>query len=474
MEDQNFNEEPRPEIQEEQSPFFIKHLFLIITVSILLIILAILTALLFRSSPSPEVQEPEAVEKETSYEVVDGNFFFPPGNFEFTVEEEWALVEQVERKPIDLLAEDDFEFTFSKKDTKCIFAYGLISQPQEYPYKQTSFAERVFTLDNHQIDSSWYVHNKFRPDGLEFKWEGEQPIDREIRFMPYPFSQGTILDRSYAFALYASDGGAVLRSCDREVSQMLSSLSRNYRQLNAEPSSGIGYIIRYDKPNKLTNKLMFMPLGSEEGFSVEEMAVSTIVKPFITKEAIYFLEGGRLKKFDWKSQEVKRVTGVKYGENNYINDFKIIDDYVYYLLGQDCNEYRARCDNDLYRLRLHSNEPELLSEHSTSRRILGLAPDRDLYLMYADGDAGCIWRSVEQYDFNASQLVSIDEYGGGCSGDEGWETTQREFNMFRDALYPQFQTTDYFIVENNRLFVSPEDLSTVDRREGMFYVESDL
>ena len=437
---------------------------------VFIIVLVIITIFFFLKTETTDKQ------KITSLDDVDTNlinsnipigedFFFPKGNFELTLQPDWTLYRISDDEiPIELFEKDNVQFSFSKKNTSCIISYGLYKGGG---YIQTSFADRVFTKENNQIDSSWYVHDQYRPEGLEFLWDGEQPLPYEVRFTAYPTYQ-EIPNGYYAFALFDKNSGVVDRMCDKEFSKMLSSLRTKYNPTD-KISDGIIYFM---DDYSATNTIVFIPSNSDEGLILQTFNLSNDnIRPFLKDNNFYYLEKGVLKTIDLLTGEQTILSGIDYGASKEINNFSFIEDKIYYFLGAPCNEYLTRCDNELYQYDLKLGVSKKLATGSKSRDILGENKEKNLlYLMYSDGDAGCWWRSIEVYNFNTGQIKQVEGYGGSCEGDPDENIIEKKFTDLKISLYPTIDSANYAIVKDGKVYPSKLELLTINSRMDFRYI----
>jgi hypothetical protein len=101
-----------------------------------------------------------------------------------------------------------------------------------------------------------------------------------------------------------------------------------------------------------------------------------------------------------------------------INEFFVYEQQLYYLSGENCNEYLARCNLELHEFNLLTKEDFTLATQVISREIIGYDKElQKLYLKYQDGDAGCSWHTLQEYDF-VSHLFKKTASASHCDDEE--------------------------------------------------------
>jgi hypothetical protein len=392
-------------------------------------------------------------------------FFSPQANFELTLPDGWHSYDVSEEDlPRDLMEKEGVLFSFIKSNTSCVLTYGLFLQKNILDkYDQTSFAQRVFTTDKDQLDSSWYVHDFFRPQELVFLWEGEQPIAHEVRTVRHPFPQSTIDNYYYAFALYNKDGLEVDRQCDKDVSNILSSIKRKFNHID-KLNDGILYIA--DIYNA-TDKIVFTPEGKIEGFSFTEFYSNTWISPFLLNDSLYFLNDGKIYLLNLLSGESVIIPNIDYS-NGSVNNFSIIGNDLFFLFSKVCNLHD--CDNNLYKYNMVEKTATKLASKVKSREILGMNEDKDsLYLAQVWGDAGCFSKSLESYNFGTKELIDGEEYSG-CEGEKKSEGAKAKYMEFVNKLSPVIYIADYLVVRDQKIYLSNSKLNSINHRKEFRYV----
>lgn len=393
-------------------------------------------------------------------------FFFAPGNFMLTLPAGWSTYNVSQNDlPIDLMDKENVSFSFIKDKTSCVLTYGLSSQNSYGKYSQTSFGQRVFTVNGDQIDSSWYVHDLFRPSGLGFSWTGEKPTAQEVRIMHYPFSQGRTGDFYYKFILYNKDGAEVDRQCDIEVSKILSSIEKKFNPVT-NIDDGIIYIT--DIYNA-TDTVVFIPNGKTEGFSFVKFESKLGRIPFLFDNNLYFVIDGKMHHFNILSGVSGYLSGIDYSKG-VVNGFSIIGSDLFFFFGESCSFYMGKCNNDLYRYNIVEKDLVKLVSETKSNIILGTDENKNyLYISRSFGDAGCFSISTESYNFITKELKKENDYGG-CDGEMGYAESSKKYQDFVSALKPVIHNTDYLIIKDKQIYLPTKPLDTVNRRMVFRYI----
>lgn len=386
---------------------------------------------------------------------------FWPDNFEMAVLRDWQEI------PADQVAlpkgVTGTQFAYKKNNTDCIFAY-LHSNSMAHPgYMQTSFATRVFTGDNDQLDASWYVRKENLPADFQFQWSGRQSLKQEVRMNLYPDYSNPNTDYKGMFVLFSNTANVVSDSCDRDVSAMLGTLQRKFEttQIGAD-SNGIAFI---DSPVNSKDKRAYLKFISSDSVVAKRAAVITdlqldpTVKITVYQGKLYFLStSGDLKVMDIVSGKIDNVLDKVAGDQEGVNEYYFSGGKVYYLFGKNCNSYMARCTLDLYVYDDKTKQSNLLMDHLSYRDIYGFKGNAHnlLYMGYSGGDGGCLVAQIGAYDFSKNAIVDEHDYSG-CQDDKKrvtFDVFMKSFNLGASA----FQG-DYMVIQNGQI-VAPKSSSS--------------
>jgi hypothetical protein len=97
----------------------------------------------------------------------------------------------------------------------------------------------------------------------------------------------------------------------------------------------------------------------------------------------------------------------------YMNDFYFADNKIFALMGPFCNEYMAKCNNELVTFDLNGSNKTVLASGITDRNIVGYdKAEQKLVMRYTDGDAGCAWGQYNEYDFETKKISLIGDASG--------------------------------------------------------------
>lgn len=427
----------------------------IITVVCLIIIVAVVALIFPKKSDRTPTTLPQFSESsltptlpEKSPSSVSPEYFdFKLANFQIQKLVGWDIVppESV-RLPKGL---DGTQFAFRKQGTSCILAY--LFSTKFYPdYKQTLVGDRIFTVDNEQLDFWWYTHKDYLPEGYFIGFKTGEHRPHEVEMQDYPiFTGGWRPDTTELLVLFNEDGKVVDDECSKEAATMFASIHERYDTIPLSNNSQ-GTLFFGDDVNRKFH-LFLVPSGDQITHSVTDFDIDSDPQPSVYRNVVYFTAKGKLKILDPFTQTITNVSNITQAENEVVNEFYVHNDDLYYLLGKSCNEYRFKCDNKLYKYNFLTHANKLLAEHSISRTIIGYDAQRNiLSMMYADGDAGCYWASLEEYGFQTNSLVSKGSYSS-CDGDPDFKDKMKQYDAIFAPFAGQATTTSYILIDKGKI-----------------------
>jgi hypothetical protein len=386
-------------------------------------------------------------------------FTFAPLNMTMSVADGWKPVTiTANQLPGQFKRMQDIKFAFQKEGTACVLVYGAISHNNTSEYEQSSFATRVFTKRDEQLDSSWWIDESNKPENFTFLWEGEQPMPHEVRVIWYPWSQA-FTDREntpfFRFILFDASGAAVDRGCDADLNAMLSSIDRDFRPLVGPVDKGIFYVWRSEWGDRGERQYMFRPDGSEEAMVIAKAAYPyDFLGPVFYKQRFYAVNADSvLTVTNPFTGATEMVSGIPYGDRG-MASFTFIDNILYYTLnerneGGTCGSYVAKCDSVLYMQDIFSGGDAVqLASGVQSEAFLGKDPvSGKIYLDDFWGDAGCVSHALESYDPVTKTLVrEITMDVSGCYDED--DAVLNAFTDFTNRLKPTFETASYLRVQD--------------------------
>lgn len=397
-----------------------------------------------------EMTSPMATDERIKEE--DGEVIFLPKNFKLQLLSNWQqmAVENI------LLPQglDGAQFAAQRQDMSCAFAYIRTSQALLQEYQEISFAERVFTIENDQLDGKWKMYSENLPENFEFNWDGRQPLKREVRMHYYPVSYNDAdPDMGNLFVLFSPSGTIVSDICDEEFSQILHSIRSYYdRIILSENSSGIVYIATISDK---TPYLLFIPKGDSIARIITELN-KYMSTPTVYKEKLWYSAEGELRTFDLVTQATSSVLDIAPSNDEIVKDFYIFKDRLFYLFGSfvsSCSVYQAQCNFRLYEYDFSAEHSSLLAENVTYREILSLNPEENvLYMAYLESDGGCKWAKTGRYDFAQKRVVPGEDLVG-CGIDPEVEAMESFLKRVTDALM-----YDFIFVESGKIVMPEENI----------------
>lgn len=392
---------------------------------------------------------------------------YKPGGFGMIIESSWEEIATEKINFPDYLGNDP-KFAFKKKDTNCIFAYVRNPETSWDGYKQISFATRVFTTENEQLDASWYKRVEDLSDSFEFRWEGRQSLPGEVRINPYRYSlpsdsinffkKPDCVNCYDSFILFSDDGG-VSDSCDIEFSSMLKSIFDNFEYTTIDiNSNGILYIsseFGIGKPKTFLSAFDNYPFVRV----VKDMEIYYDETPVIYNGKFYYSSEEGLYTLDFISGKTSPVFNLD--PNEYIKDFYFYDNKIF-ILSQRCKTGKgvnaSGCIQKLYEYDSLSKEIDLLSEKLPPvswfkpLRIIGIDSEKNILLLYySSGDAGCSGQGVYWFDFASKKIVEGGS-AGRCEGDDiskdiEFDKLSKTYKSFLD----NFELVDYIEIHNGQI-----------------------
>lgn len=142
--------------------------------------------------------------------------------------------------------------------------------------------------------------------------------------------------------------------------------------------------------------------------------------PILINDEIYFLFGHRDPLEENLLKKINIYTGVvtniplQQETSKYIHAYHIEDQTVYYLTGADCSTYTpgpSGCNLELKSYNMTTGKTEILGQNFISRDILGFDSTKTkLITVFGDGDAGCVWVSLEQYNIVTKTKSTLGSY----------------------------------------------------------------
>jgi hypothetical protein len=409
----------------------IKQIFLIIV--ILTVVIGAYFAYDMRDSKFIAVTEtPVDTPIDTTIPTPHGTFTFLDRNFKFNLDEAWTAPTGTIAYPKDI---GDVSFAFRKNSTTCILAYA--NEPGQNifdSYSQSSFSDRVVTVDKTHLDTSWYVHKDNLPAGFDFA--DNQTLAGEVRLTRYPeWSAGDFGEQGY-FLLFDEKGGKVDPVCSTNASTMLSTLEMTYPDISLDVKSE-GYVYVGTRSGG-SPSIRFI---SDEGptiYNIIDISADFPPAPFVYGDRIYYSKAGDLFEVNVFSRNIEKIP-VPVSDGAVINDFTIYNGTVYYLAGRDCRGYKEICSSDLVSYNMSTKVSEVIAKDSISRTILGLdAVENKLYMRFVEGDGGCFKKTDEVFDLSKKTLSKSEPFVG-CEGDPGinkvleeMESMERKFGYDRN------------------------------------------
>lgn len=416
-------------------------------------------AIVFGLPGSHEFSSDKGIET-LEHNVVNGVFDFQTANLTLEVLPTWTFLDPSTARHLEGMGKP--AFVLQKSGSSCVFAYyRQTSLTWHDSYKQSSFGERIFTV-NGQFDPSWYVPNTNAPE-LEFSWRERQPRASEVLVAGH--SDGIREMGVYGpsiFALFMNDDAIVPDDCTNDFGYMLSTIRQEYKPIEVTRDMS-GVLVAHGERlsgNNGIGRFLFRPEGQEAfGEILQSRGATYGGHRFLYDNTLYVAFDGIyiVNPFE---KSLHLVTGTAQQDGSEIGDVYLKGDRMFYLSGTPCS-YMSDCHQSLYEVPRTGGVPTLLVQDFKGSSIMGYsAPENRLYLSDGWGDAGCFRVRVSSYDFQSSTLQPYKEFGG-CSEDvvedpqSEYSVATRELTALR-ARVGHAASANYLLLKQGTYVVPPE------------------
>lgn len=245
-------------------------------------------------------------------------------------------------------------------------------------------------------------------------------------------------DSPYNLVLYANQS-AISSSCISDFLALLKNIDLKGDLYTINPASNgtIEVAVSSDSVGgdpqweKSRTVLIFKDQGGDEQVMTYLDLDNPTPQMQLVADTLYFVKSsGQFGMINLVSKQIHLfdLPGIQPADSNtapQLNAFFVYGENLFYLAGENCLDYLAKCDLSLraYNLANNSHEYNPLVTGVASRQIMGYdSVSKKLYLKYSDGDAGCSWRRIQEFDFATKTLTDAARISI-CSGDEGEATT---------------------------------------------------
>lgn len=152
---------------------------------------------------------------------------------------------------------------------------------------------------------------------------------------------------------------------------------------------------------------------------------------------IYFVnKTGQLSVVDQNLMQVRNAPVVlRSGE--FVSDYLFDGDWLYYLAGPFCNEYKAACDGTLRVFNLKTEKTLDIASHIYKRNIAGFdATHSNLIFSEGFGDAGCQSATFSKLNLSTAAISELPSFSW-CEGDKDVDSIVSTKNNFLAGLVPK-------------------------------------
>ncbi len=314
-----------------------------------------------------------------------------------------------------------------KHSSGCTLSYGRINAEalsSNYDRHLDESTRYFFEKENGNI---YLQNNHFR---LTSFWqrsqngEGTKYIGVYINNFPQNDSQNSLV--------LSKDGLAIDSDCIKDFMELLFSgisLRDPLYSITPDSNGSIQTAVSFNSVGmdpqweKTKTVLVFKDQsGNEQVLAYLDLNNNSNLQMQLVGNKLYFVGlNGQLSSFDILSKHIENISlpGVQLAQNStlpntIVNNFFIYKDVLYYLSGENCNYYMAKCDLTLYQYNLFSKQSKVLAKNIDSPDIMGYDPILNkLYLRWTFGDAGAYLVSVKEYDFGTNQINLVAKVSHG-------------------------------------------------------------
>ncbi len=206
-------------------------------------------------------------------------------------------------------------------------------------------------------------------------------------------------------------------------------------------------------------------------------------KLVVHRGKIYFIDRlGALNVFDPVTDEVNTLslgnlvlldTGDGKIENTAgipkINDFFVENKDIYFLYGNNCNNYLAKCNVELMKYNMDNFSLNSIISNIDARDIVGFDEmQNNIYLRWAEGDAGCFWSHTDIISIDQKSVIGKQE-ASACKGDSDYETENKKLEnptLTNDIIY-----SDAVYFKDGKI-IFPNSDQNKDYRKNVYYLNN--
>ena len=179
------------------------------------------------------------------------------------------------------------------------------------------------------------------------------------------------------------------------------------------------------------------------------------------RQTFYFVDkDGQLRSVD-KNFTGTSLVGVPLEKGQFISDYMIQDDVVYYLAGPFCAVYEGVCNNTLRSMSVKTGTTSTLLKGIKESSIAGFSGDgNSIILSWRIADAGCGRSSFSIISLIKKSVTRNDSFGW-CSDELETEGELKKYAEFVKNIHPNASTTRY-ISTGSELQFNEDDKKVID------------
>lgn len=177
---------------------------------------------------------------------------------------------------------------------------------------------------------------------------------------------------------------------------------------------------------------------------------------------LYFIDkNGGLGKVDNSLISVSSVN-LNLKKDEFISDYFIQGNLIYYLVGNFCGAYMSACNNTLRVTNTEDTTTTSLATGIYESHISGFSSDGNtIVLSNSNGDGGCGFKNFSSFSLLKKVITSTNNFSF-CEGDKAADAKIKGIDQFESSLYPKVKDTHYINIVNGKLLFTQEDKKVID------------
>ncbi len=148
-------------------------------------------------------------------------------------------------------------------------------------------------------------------------------------------------------------------------------------------------------------------------------------------------------------------------KGEYVSDYLLQGDVIYYLAGPFCAEYEGQCNNTLRSIHTKNGTTTTFFKGIKESSISGFSLDgNSIFLSWLSGDAGCTKATFLTISLMKKNAIGNNSFGW-CFGEFEAEGDNEKYDEFVKNIYSNATTTNY-IVAGREVQFNEDDKKVID------------